>query len=189
MDTLYSFFGGARGTWRVTAQREVVGAGLPPVERIEVMSDAALADSILPPACLWRLRGFTSNPRYAERAEIDQLLARQPCTGRAEATCAALIPIRKSAAWWTLAQDERRAIFETASHHTQIGLDYLPAIARRLHHSRDLGETFDFVTWFEYAPEHAAAFERLVYALRATPEWTYVEREIDIRLVSDGRYA
>ena len=41
----------------------------------------------------------------------------------------------------------------------------------------------DFLTWFEYAPEHADAFERLVNALRATPEWDYVEREIDIRLV------
>ena len=62
------------------------------------------------------------------------------------------------------------------------GLDYLPAVARRLHHGRDLGEPFDFLTWFEFAPEHAAAFEGLVRRLRETEEWTYVEREIDIRL-------
>ena len=101
---------------------------------------------------------------------------------RPEATCAALIPIRKSDAWWDLAQDERRTIFESASHHISASLRYLPAIARRLYHSRDLGEPFDFLTWFEFAPEHAAAFDELVATLRATAEWTYVEREVDIRL-------
>jgi hypothetical protein len=32
------------------------------------------------------------------------------------------------------------------------------------------------------APENAAIFDELVARLRATREWTYVEREIDIRL-------
>jgi len=62
------------------------------------------------------------------------------------------------------------------------GVEYLPAVARRLHHGRDLGEPFDFLTWFEFAPEHAAAFDELVLRLRETEEWTYVEREIDLRL-------
>ena len=44
------------------------------------------------------------------------------------------------------------------------------------------GEPFDFLTWFEYAPEDAGAFEDLVGSLRGTEEWTYVEREVDIRL-------
>ncbi len=39
------------------------------------------------------------------------------------------------------------------------------------------------VSWFEYAPGDAAAFEDLVGALRATEEWRYVEREVDLRLV------
>jgi hypothetical protein len=96
-----------------------------------------------------------------------------------------LIPIRKSAAWWDLAQDERRAIFEEQSRHTAIGLDYLPGVARQLYHCRDLAEPFDFLTWFEYAPEHSAGFEQLVTRLRATPEWRYVEREVDLRLIRD----
>jgi len=74
---------------------------------------------------------------------------------RTYATRAALIPIRKSEAWWALAQDERRAIFEEQSKHIAIGMEYLPPVARRLHHCRELGEAFDFLTWFEYAPEHA----------------------------------
>jgi chlorite dismutase len=102
---------------------------------------------------------------------------------RPEATCAALIPIRKTAAWWELAQDERRKIFEGQSRHTATGLKYLPAIARRLYHCRDIGEPFDFLTWFEYAPYHSDVFEELVNTLRKTEEWRYVDREIDIRLI------
>ena len=186
MDSHYSFYGGHFGAWRVVSQRAVKGEGLALAPRIDVVCGEALSNNALPPGCTWRLRGLTSNLRYAERAEVEALTAKQPPTGRLEATCAALIPIKKSAAWWALAQDERRRIFEAQSHHTRLGLEALPAIARRLHHSRDLGEAFDFVTWFEYAPEHAVAFEKLVYQLRATPEWEFVEREIDLRLVREA---
>jgi len=72
--------------------------------------------------------------------------------------------------------------FEESSHHVATGLEYLPAVARRLHHGRDLAEPFDFLTWFEFAPADSAGFEELVQRLRATEEWTYVEREVDIRL-------
>lgn len=93
-----------------------------------------------------------------------------------------MLPIRKSDAWWDLPQDERRIILEDRSHHIRIGLDYLPAIARRLYHCRDLGEPFDFVTWFEFAPAASTAFEELLGRLRATEEWSYVQREVDVRL-------
>ena len=129
------------------------------------------------------LRGVTSNQRYVNRSEQNQLVAVQEGLGRPEASLAALIPITKNAAWWGLTQDERRQVFEERSSHIAIGLKYLPAIARRLHHSRDLGEVFDFLTWFEYAPSASSAFEDLLAALRATEEWKYVEREVDIRLV------
>jgi len=135
---------------------------------------------------VWSLRGVTSYERYVHRTEREQLVARQPALGRPEATRAALIPIRKSAAWWDLPQDERRRIFEERSQHIATGLKYLPAIARRLYHCRDLGEPFDFLTWFEYAPADAEAFDELVHALRQTEEWTYIDREIDIRLVRNA---
>ncbi len=128
------------------------------------------------------LRGTTSNERYVERPERAALVAGQPALGRLEATCAALIPVRKSPAWWDLTQDERRVVLEDRSHHIATGLEYLPAVARRLHHGRDLGEEFDFLTWFEFAPSDADAFEELVGRLRATEEWAYVDREVDIRL-------
>lgn len=182
MDNSYTFIGGAHGAWRVVAMRGVCGELLLPAEYVQVVHGLPIAQTDSPTAA-WRLQGLTSNVRYADRSEVDSLVARQPALDGPEATYAALIPIKKSARWWALSQDERRAIFEESSHHTQIGLDYLPAIARRLHHCRDIGEPFDFLTWFEYAPEHADAFERLVNALRATLEWDYVEREIDTRLV------
>ena len=57
-------------------------------------------------------------------------------------------------------------------------------IARRLHHCRDLAEPepFDFLTWFEFAKQDTAAFDRLLVKLRASEEWNYIEREVEIRL-------
>jgi hypothetical protein len=114
-------------------------------------------------------------------------VAKQPGLGRPEATCAALIPIRKDPSWWGFSQDERRKIFEEQSRHIHVGLQYLPAVARRFHHCRDLGENepFDFLTWFEYSPADEAAFNRLVAEFRASVEWKYVDREIDIRLLRE----
>ena len=178
---LFTFAGGGRGPWRVVDFRTIVGDPIPPVDRLAILTEPK-PEGVM---AMWQLRGITSNGRYTTRPEKAQLVAAQAPLGRPEATCGALIPIRKSAAWWNLTQDERREIFEETSRHTTIGLRYLPAIARRLHHCRDLSENepFDFLTWFEYAPDHAGAFEELVAALRATPEWDYVDREVDIRVV------
>jgi hypothetical protein len=180
---IFSFSGGMDGPWRVVSGAAVTGEPLGPVARVDVVN------AYLPPPsgeAGWILRGAASNERYVTRPEHDMLAAAQPPLGRPEATRAALIPITKSAAWWLLCQDERRAILEERSHHIAIGARYLPAIARKLHHSRDLGEPFDFLTWFEYSPPDAGAFDDLVGALRATEEWSFVEREVDVRLVWDA---
>jgi hypothetical protein len=175
---LHSFHAGISGAWRIDTIAPVVGDGLKLAARLAMI----VGNQPAPAGTLWTLSGTTSNTRYATHTEVETLRRTQANLGRPEATRAALIPIRKSPAWWGLAQDERRAIFEEQSRHTAIGLEYLPAIARRLIHSRDHGGEFDFLTWFEYAPEHAAAFEDLVGRLRASREWTFVEREVDIRL-------
>ena len=176
---LVAFIGGASGAWRIDRVETVRGPGLAPAERLEILEDGSMPATA---AAQWILRGVTSNERYVTRAEHVALAARQPALGRPKATQAALIPIRKSSAWWDLPHDERRTIFEDRSMHVRTGLEYLPAIARRLHHGRDIGEAFDFVTWFEFAPEDAGAFGELVARLRDTPEWDFVEREIDIRV-------
>lgn len=174
------FVGGSSGEWRIDRLEVVRGDTLPPAARLDMLEgrDPAAAGGVS-----WVLRGVTNNERYVNRAERAALEAHQQGLGRREATRAALIPIRKSEAWWALTQAERRDIFEERSRHVATGVEYLPAIARRLHHGRDLGEPFDFLTWFEFAPEHARAFEELVARLRQTDEWSYVEREVDIRLV------
>jgi hypothetical protein len=174
-----SFVAGTSGRWKVDRINSVIGDGLPVAERLDMLEGAQSEPS---GNRSWTLRGVTSNLRYTNQHEVAAMKKRQQGLGRPEATRAALIPIRKTNSWWTLSQDERRSIFEEQSHHIGIGIEYLPAIARRLHHSRELGEAFDFLTWFEYAPEHSDDFEELVSRLRATSEWKYVDRELDIRL-------
>jgi hypothetical protein len=177
---LFTFIAGNIGPWIVDHFHCVVGEPMPSPSRITVSEGVTQ----LPQNTIWTLRGIISNERYVVREEKSALVSKQEGLGRPAATQAALIPIRKNAAWWALAQDERREIFEAQSRHIGIGMNYLPAVARRLHHCRDLSATepFDFLTWFEYAPSDAAAFDELIVALRTSPEWEYVDREVDIRL-------
>ena len=177
--TYVTFSAGTSGSWRIDRIAAGTGESLPMADRLAVHENSR---SQMPTNVRWILRGVTSNMRYTNHLENESLAAIQQRLGRPEATRAALIPIRKTEDWWNLAQDERRAIFEEHSRHIGIGLEYLPAISRRLHHSRELLEPFDFLTWFEYSPEHSEHFERLVHRLRHTEEWRYVEREVDIRL-------
>lgn len=182
MSSTYAFIAGTSGEWRIRSIAGYLGESLGPAPRLALRPFEPGMDAT---EASWRLLGTVSNIRYATRTEVASLRRRQEPLQRPQASRAALIPIRKSPAWWELAQDERRAIFEETSQHTRIGLDYLPAVARRLHHSRDLGEPFDFLTWFEFAPEHEPAFDELLARLRATREWDYVEREVYVRLERD----
>jgi chlorite dismutase len=178
-----TFVGGRKGSWKVISMETINGPPLEQVQRLEVIGGLMAK---VPSGAKWLLRGITSSERYTTRREHQKLVARQPKLGRPEATYAALIPITKSASWWNLSQDERRQIFETRSGHIRTGLKFVPTIARRLYHSRDIGEPFDFLTWFEFAPSSESAFNDLVTQLRKTEEWNYVEREVDIRLSRDN---
>lgn len=122
--------------------------------------------------------------RYVTRLERERLVSLQAGLGRASARHGALIPIRKNPAWWALTQEERRAIFEDRSQHIAVGLRALPQVARRLHHCRDLAEPqgFDFLTWFDFDPRDAGIFDEMLGALRRTEEWSYVDREVEIRV-------
>ncbi len=175
---IFDFTGSPEGPWKVIQMNTLKGDPLEPVSHINISPTESFTGT-----AAWTLKGLVSNLRYTEKHEKDSLTAIQENLGRPQATLAALIPLRKSEAWWAMAQDERRAIFEKQSQHTQTGLKYLPAIARKLYHCRDIGQPFDFLTWFEYAPSDSDAFEELVAALRKTEEWTYVDREIDFRLI------
>jgi hypothetical protein len=170
------FNGGARGTWKVMRQGAIKGEGLGAVAFIErgTKVDAMAA---------WALSGVTSNLRYTNATEKKVLDATPSVLAKPGATRAALIPISKSAAWWAMAQDERRAVLEDKSRHIAIGSDYLSVVSRQLVHCRDQpGAVFDFLTWFEFAPADEGRFDELLMKLRATPEWGFVDREIELRL-------
>ena len=179
---LFYFIGGSEGTWKVTEHLHLKGETIVTPEKIAMRNGTA--DNIIPKDANWVVRGVTSNVRYVEQSEKEQLVSKQEGLGRTAANCAAMILIRKNSAWWALTQDERRAIFEAQSQHIAIGMKYLPAIARQLHHCRDLEneEPFDFITWFEFAEADAEAFNDLLIELRSSPEWDYVDREVDIRM-------
>lgn len=178
-NTIFDFIGDQSGEWKVTSMVTLKGD---PIESVSHLTKVS-SNLVQTETGIWSLKGIISNLRYTEKEDKEKLVAVQEDLGRPNATLAAFIPIRKSEAWWNLAQDERRKIMENKSQHTQTGMKYLPAIARKLFHSRDIGEPFDFLTWFEYAPTDADAFEELLVSLRKTEEWNYVDREIDIRLV------
>lgn len=181
-NAIFDFIGNTTGEWKVNCMKTLKGDSLTAVSHLTKVSSNLVQSE----EGIWTLKGIVSNLRYTEKEEKDKLVAVQEDLGRPNATLAAFIPIRKSEAWWNLAQDERRKIMEDKSQHTHTGMKYLPAIARKLFHSRDIGEPFDFLTWFEYAPNDADAFEELLHTLRKTEEWTYVDREIDIRLMKNS---
>ena len=177
-NTIFDFIGSNEGEWNVTEMKTLKGEAIAPITHLTMMASNLEQSK----NGIWSLKGVISNLRYTEKADKEKLVAIQEDLGRTEATLGAFIPIRKSLDWWNLAQDERRKIMENKSQHTHTGMKYLPAIARKLFHSRDIGQPFDFLTYFEYAPTDADLFEELLYALRSTEEWTYIDREIDIRL-------
>ena len=172
-----TFIAGTHGAWKIEHIANIIGETLPWAERLDVQ-----AGLIERPNCTWAFRGVAGHARYVERRERGPLDEASPPLNRPEATKAAFIPMRKSPEWWVLTQDERRAIFEERSHHIELSMKYLPAIARGLYHCRDLGEPFDFIAWFEFAPKDAGAFADLLAELRATEEWTFVDREVEVRL-------
>lgn len=89
----------------------------------------------------------------------------------------------KKEEWWKLSVEEKRLICGEASAGGAASRRKGGMIARQFHHCRDLGEPFDFLTWFEYAPEERPAFEEMLGAMRRAPEWEWVEREIELGLV------
>ena len=186
-----SFIAGDRGPWRIARVVAVRGEPLDPARALTVVEDGAAAAG----GAAWVLRGVRSHDRYTTRAEKDQLTMSSPPLGR-PGMHAALIPIRKSAAWWQLAQDERRAVIER-SRHFPIGLEALPAVnkAGRITEvslgwadsvagrAMSLASRFRFVVvGLPTGPRGERGMDALIRARRSD------RREVELRLVpaSDG---
>lgn len=173
-----SFIGGEFGDWNVEAFHICKGSPISEVRRLEISTAAPVSKRKV----AWTLKGVESNLRYTTLREKELLQLRPSLLGKTNFTKAALIPIKKTEDWWLLAQDQRRNILEEQSRHISFGSKYLDVVSRKLFHSKDLGQAFDFITWFEFPPDGEDAFDLLVHTLRQSEEWKYVEREIDIRL-------
>ncbi len=128
----------------------------------------------------------------AQRSELQGISAKE--VAASGETLAVLIPIRKSAAWWSLAQDERQAHFHRPAgreNHASIGHRYADKIFRKLYHARYF-ETlpgYDFLTYFEFQEELTETFRALLKELRhpeLNPEWAYVDRECEIWMTKTG---
>lgn len=130
----------------------------------------------------WVLKGVVSSSRYIAREERDPFDTTETSFSRGEATCAALIPIRKSLDWWTLGRSDRTQLVEARTRAVNRTMRFLPAFARRLRLGQGLSEEFDSVTWFEFSQSDTPVFDDLLGALRTSEEWQFVEREIEIRL-------
>lgn len=178
--TVTTFYGGDFGQWEVLSIHSIHGESLKHVQKIEIVEAGEQPHH---QSALWELCGFSSNIRYTTRSEKNELDKNPSVLSKPENTYASLIPIKKSEAWWSMTQDERRQIFEESSGHIGYSMKYLSAISRKLYHCRDIGEEFDFLTWFEFAPAHSSLFDELVAYLRSTEEWKYVCREVDLRLI------
>lgn len=100
-----------------------------------------------------------------------------------------VIPLTKSASWWSLAHDERDQLFRGAGRaegHVAVGRPHAKTILRKLYHGRGVpGAGWDFLTYFEFSPDLADDFRALVAKLRdpaQNPEWAEVVREAELWL-------
>jgi hypothetical protein len=135
------------------------------------------------------LEGAERAPRYtsAELHDFAYKRAAQRRSGR-QAPCAFILPVSKTAEWWSRSVLERHAFFyphvdaatgAAVPGHAQAAEAGIPTIFRRLFHNPDGYERegqYDFITYFECAPEHIDTFTGIYQALRdpaKNPEWRY----------------
>jgi hypothetical protein len=163
------------------------------VVRVESSAPVQLPENVIGESILFP--GMTQHLHYTSASQ-NQALAQRSRAELAPSgeTTAVLIPIRKSAAWWQLAQDERYAHFQTNGQtpgHTAIGIEYVDRVFRRLYHSRygSPPVPYDFLTYFEFERAYKEDFRHLLTELREVernPEWQYVEREFEVWMTKMG---
>ena len=173
---------------KIEATRGEAGVSIKPgsmLVRVETAARLTMPAEAKGPTLL--LQGVPQHLEYMSKAQRDKLSSR-PGFPPSKDTVAVVIPIRKSAAWWALAHDERSSHFqqtEGKKGHTAIGAGYVDRIHRKLYHTRYAVETrdHDFITYFEFDRAQTDDFKRLLSALRDTeqnPEWKYVDHEYEI---------
>lgn len=170
---LVAFVAGFEGLWLIEGISAPVGEPLPPAARLAVIEGA---DAEHPRSAH---AGRTGEPRWVLRGVVagqgEDARADQLPLGRAEARCAALLAVRMAPGWWERAEEDRRALSANVEHG--------PTVSRRILRARDRDEPFDVLTWFEFPPDRQPEVDEITARLRDSEEWSYVEREVDIRLI------
>ncbi len=188
---------GHRTHYNVTGFNPVIGQPVHGIEaghhvvRIE-SSAPVMLEPHKPDAHVVVFRGVTQHLHYTNKEDKEKLAVESRTEMEASpSTTAVIIPIRKSAGWWALTQDQRQAFFhktKSSEGHTNIGHPFAAGVYRKLYHSRYTGSAlpYDFVTYFEFPADHADDFGHLLSNLRdvsRNPEWESVELEFEIRMV------
>ena len=141
-------------------------------------------------------RGVTQHLHYTNKEDKEKLVAESRTElDPSPETTAVIIPIRKSAGWWALTQDQRQAFFhktKTNEGHTNIGRPFAGTVFRKLYHSRYIGPAlpYDFVTYFEFPSNEVKEFNQLLANLRdvsKNPEWESVDLEFEVRMKKISR--
>ena len=83
---------------------------------------------------------------------------------------AIVIPIRKSADWWSLDLEKRAAMMRE---HTEVSLPYIKTVKRKLYHASGLDD-LDFITYFETSK--LDDFHSLILSLEQIKEFQYLRR-------------
>lgn len=174
---------GAPGIHAARYALQVSGKYRPRLQDVDAELRRRLGDA----ADVISLEGAERAPRYTsqELHEYAYRPAMPRLSGRI-ARNAIILPINKSAQWWSKSPLERHAYFyphpdgAAVVGHARAAEDGIATVFRRLYHNPDGyqrdGE-FDFITYFECEDAHLATFENVHRALRDTarnPEWKYV---------------
>lgn len=178
-----SLVDGRVSRYRVDEVKTINGRGWAPSAGWHVTRVESLAP-IPRYTCDVCLPGITQHVAYTADRDRKRLVR---ISRQSPGAIAVLIPVLKSEAWWSLAQDEREAHFRrqgTRPGHLAIGARFADRIARRLYHARYVpGSPWDFLTYFEFDEDAVDEFRQLLGQLRDTrrnPEWKYVEGEVEI---------
>ena len=105
-------------------------------------------------------------PGFSDQLKADLKTASEP----GSKPYVVVIPIRKSADWWTLDPDKRAAMMKE---HTEASLPYHKTVKRKLYHSTGLDD-MDFITYFETSKMED--FHSLVLSLEKVKEFQYTRR-------------
>ena len=116
------------------------------------------------------MHGVTKKPNYVPGFP-DQLKADlQESAEVGQKPYAIVVPIRKSAEWWSLDENKRAAMMRE---HTEASLLYIKTVKRKLYHSSGLDD-LDFITYFETSK--LEDFHSLILSLEKVKEFTYLRR-------------